>query len=89
MTVLHLGSFENSLFELKKRVSTVTPSQEDEFLHGYEIFFQDSCPFPYIKTLTKVSDLFLKNIRHESTPLKADRQKLERREWMLSFLHTS
>ena len=36
MTVLHLESVENKLFELdfsisKKRVSTVKPSQEDDF----------------------------------------------------------
>ena len=63
MTVLHLESFENNLFELdisisiKIRVSTVKPSQVGEILlHGYEIFFRDSCSFPYIITLLKVSD---------------------------------
>ena len=43
----------------------VKPSQEAEhFLHGYEIFFfRDSCFFPYIKTLLKVSDpVFEKNL---------------------------
>ena len=47
----------------KKRVSTVKPCQEDQyFLHGYEYFFRDSCSFPYIKTLLKVSDpVFGKN----------------------------
>ena len=62
VTVLHLESSENKLFELdfsisKKRVFTVKPSQEDEFvLHGYDIFFRDSCFFRYIKALLKVSD---------------------------------
>ena len=61
MIVLHLESFENNLFELsfqylKKRVSVNKHSQEDDFLHGYEMFFfRDSCSFPYIKTLMKVS----------------------------------
>ena len=62
MIVLHQESFENNLFKLdfsisKKSVSTVKLSQEDEFfVRGYEIFFRDSCSFPYIKTLLKVLD---------------------------------
>ena len=44
MIVLHLESFESTLFELdfsasKKRVSTVKPSQEGDFWYDYEIFF--------------------------------------------------
>ena len=48
---------------LKKRAFTVKPSQEGEaFLQGYEIFFRDSCSFPCIKTLLKVSNpVFDKN----------------------------
>ena len=68
VTVLHLESFENNLVELdfsylKKRVSTVKPSQEGEFFCTVtKYFFQDSCVFPYIKTFLKVSDpVFEKN----------------------------
>ena len=44
MIVLHLGSFINDLFEtdfsiFKKRVSTVKPSQEDDFFHDYDFVF--------------------------------------------------
>ena len=48
----------------------VKPSQEDEFfVHGYEIFFRDSCSFPCTRTLLKVSDHVFEKIRHESTTL--------------------
>ena len=67
MTVLDLESLESSIFELdfsifkKKRVSTVKPSQEDDFfLHGNDIFFRDSCSFLCIKALLKVSDPFFR-----------------------------
>ena len=40
----------------------VKPSQEDEFWYDYEFFFRDSCYFPYIKTILKVSNhVFEKN----------------------------
>ena len=56
----------------------VKPSQEGEFrLHGYEIYFRDSCFFPYTKTLLKVSDHVFEKIRHESRTLihgRADRE---------------
>ena len=41
----------------------VKRSQEGEyFLQGYEMFFRESCSFPYIKTLLKLSDhVFEKN----------------------------
>ena len=67
MIVLHLESFENNLLKLdfsisKKLVSTVKRSQEGEyFLNGYEIFFRDSCFFPCVKTLLKLSDHVYEN----------------------------
>ena len=41
--VFHVESFQNKLLELdfsisKRHVSTIKPSQEDDFLHGYDIF---------------------------------------------------
>ena len=66
--VLYLESFENNVFELdfsisKKRVSTVKPSQKNDFFCTVKkFFFQDSSSFPYIQTLLKVSDhVFEKN----------------------------
>ena len=62
MTVLHLESFENNLFELdfsisKKRVSTIERSQEGEsFCTVMKYFFRDSYSYPYIRTLLKLSD---------------------------------
>ena len=61
MIVLNLESFESNFFELdfsisNKRVSTVKPSQENEFFcMNMKYFFRDSCSFLYIKTLLKVS----------------------------------
>ena len=68
MTVLHLESFENNLFELdfsKKCISTVKTSEEDEiFCTVSNVLFRDSHSFSYIKTLLRVSDpLFEKNLR--------------------------
>ena len=49
----------------------VKPPQEGEiFLHGYDIFFLDSCFFPYTKKLLKVSDHSVEEIQHESTTLR-------------------
>ena len=75
MIVLHLESFKSNLFELdfsifKKRVSTVKPSQENEFFCTVmQYFFRDSCSFLYTKTLLKVSDHVFEKSRHESTTL--------------------
>ena len=74
MTVLHLELSENNLFELdfsisKKRVSTVKPSQKDEIFCTVINVFLDSCSFPYVKTLLKVSDPIFDKIGHESATL--------------------
>ena len=49
-----------------------TPPQEGEiFLHGNDIFFLDSCFFPYTKKLLEVSDHSVEEIQYESTTLTA------------------
>ena len=76
MIVLHSESFEHNLFELdfsisKKRVSSVKPSQGDEFLHGYEIFFSTFFLLSlYQNTSESIRPCFQKKIRHESTTLE-------------------
>ena len=51
-------------------VSMVKPSQEDElFRTVMKYFFEDSCSFPYIKTLLKVSEPVFEKILNESTTL--------------------
>ena len=74
MIFLHLESFETSVSKyFRNRVFTVKPPQEGKFcLHGHDIFFQDSCSFPYTKKLMKVSDHFVEKIQHELTTLSID-----------------
>ena len=71
MIVLYLESSENNLLELDFSIKTCFYGQTSGrwvFLHGYEMFFQSSCSFPYIKTLLKVSDpVFEKNPTCRST----------------------
>ena len=43
------------------------PLRKENFLRGYDIFFRDSCSFPYTE---KVSDHFVEKIRHDSTTLR-------------------
>ena len=73
MTVLHLKSFDNKHFKLDFFVSKrnvflrSNPLRKMNFLHGCDIFFfQNSCSFPCIKTLLKVSNPVFEKIRHES-----------------------
>ena len=76
----------------RKRVSTVKPCQEGEFvLHGHENFFRDPCSFPYIKTLLKVSDpVFEKNLTRVNNLKIAEMVKSEEwfTPWAYSFLCT-
>ena len=90
MIDLPLEPLKNNLFELDfsiskgKRVSTVKPSQEDEFFARLwnEIFYQDPCSFPYTKTLLKVSDHGFEKILHESTTLTENRPTLFSKNWI-------
>ena len=40
-------------------------------MHGYDIFFLDSCFFPYTEKLLKVSDHSVEEIQDESTTLRS------------------
>ena len=59
MTVLHLESFENNLFELDFSISNKVI-----FCTVMKFFFRDSYSFPYIKTLLKVSDTVFEKINN-------------------------
>ena len=79
MIVLRLESFKNNLFELdfltsKKNVFLQSNLvRKVSFLHGYDIFFsRDSCSFPYIKILLKVSDYIV-----EKNPTSVNNLKYE------------
>ena len=68
MTIFHLESFENNLFESDFSISGKTCfygqtfSRRWIFFARLGIFFQDSCSFPCIETLLKLSDhVFQKN----------------------------
>ena len=46
-----------------------TPLGRWIFLHSYDIFFQDSCCFPYTKNFGKYQTILSKKIQDESTTL--------------------